>query len=37
MWSDEPGMTNVLFDIQVNNRTHDKQYNEPKCGKEKFH
>ena len=29
-------MTEVLFDIQINRRTHDAQYNKPKYGKDSF-
>ena len=37
MWSEELSMSKVLFDIQTNSKTHDTQYNNPKCGKESFH
>ena len=35
MWSEEPGMTNVLFDTL--DICHDTQYNKPKYGEESFH
>ena len=36
MWSEELSMSKVLFDIQTNSKTHDTQYNNPKCVKKAF-
>ena len=37
MWSKETGMTEVLFDIQINSRKHGTHCNKPKYGEEIFH
>ena len=37
IWSEELGMTNVMFDIQIYNRKHNIQCNKWEYDKENFH